>query len=879
MRSSVFVPVVFITDDNYVVPTAVAITSMIKHKRASTNYQIFIISTCLSSANVDCFKQLETDGVKIEVVQTDVSDLEQLHEFEKNGICQASVSALLKFKLPILLKDYDKIIYLDGDILVKGDIADLYDIDLGDNYVAAVHDTGKLYVQKEIYDQIPGYFNSGVMLLNLQKCRQNNITELLIETKRNSTDQSLMDQNVLNIVFQDRVKHLDVKYNFLVCNLQRSKHMYSLEQLNTLFDTKYTSLKKIEQNALVLHFSSKDKPWKYVDGPYSKEWFKYFLMSPYKHIDLGRSKFCGFNAAKDNKTAVVIELNPCHGECLPGYINYLLGTGVQKIDVLINDQLHSDLPLESVFPSNKNISTNYLKFEEIVAFLNDKKKLAEYGICLFNSNFIYRTNSGVMELFDSSNISTKFLAVEHRQENISVRDLHDANIVVLKQLVDKPVYEVNPHFFGAVKQHRKNTQVKFVTAGNIQASRKNHSILIDAVKYLVEQGETNFKIVVIGKGELSNIPEDLQSYFEFTGRLTYPDMYDRVMDSDFFLTLLDPSNEEHDRYITTGTSGSFQLIYGLNIPCVIAEKFANVHGFTSTNSLIHEANSDFATTLLRAIRMSTKEYNEMKAELEQLAKGIYARSLSELRKAINMPYYRKRARLLDYILWPFYLYKISEYKRHLRLCKSNFYISLGENCFVRTVLARHGLKPVKIHGEKSYPFDLCVSKIRGINKILSNDFNGYFEGLQWDETNLQWQNLELSLMYNHDKDCGVNDKQKLIDRIHGRIKNFQKLKESTKLIFVFSTVDRNTSYKDINALFKILQEYFQGVSFKMVVANCSKTELKDVKRISRKIYYKHIPHPYPNYWGEWYVEEFYNSPQGKKFEKRFCDFVKHVADI
>ena len=85
MRSSAFVPVVFITDDNYVVPTAVAITSMIKHKRASTNYQIFIISTCLSSANVDCFKQLETDGVKIEVVQTDVSDLEQLHEFEKNN--------------------------------------------------------------------------------------------------------------------------------------------------------------------------------------------------------------------------------------------------------------------------------------------------------------------------------------------------------------------------------------------------------------------------------------------------------------------------------------------------------------------------------------------------------------------------------------------------------------------------------------------------------------------------------------------------------------------------------------------------------------------------------------------------------------------------
>ena len=108
-----------------------------------------------------------------------MNELKNLHTFEENGICQATPSALLKFKISEILANYDKIIYLDGDILVQKDLTELYNIDIDGYYVAAVDDTGKIYHKKDVYAKYPNYFNSGVMLLNLKKCREDNISSKL----------------------------------------------------------------------------------------------------------------------------------------------------------------------------------------------------------------------------------------------------------------------------------------------------------------------------------------------------------------------------------------------------------------------------------------------------------------------------------------------------------------------------------------------------------------------------------------------------------------------------------------------------------------------------------------------------------------------------
>ncbi len=275
------VPVVFITDENFAIPTCVAIISLIENKDKDTFYDIFIFVDRISIGSENKLLSLKKDDVNIQLIHISSEKFEGIHEQGEKSICVASLSALFKFEIPNILPLEDKILYLDGDILVRKDLKELFNINIENFYVAAAHDTGKIYYKRPIIKKIPSYFNSGVMLLNLKRLRENKIPESLIETKKRQKT-NLMDQDVFNIVLQSGVKHIDIKYNFLILNLLRAKDKYKFEQINALFNSSYKDLEDVEEKSHIIHFSSQDKPWKYVDGVYSKQWFSYFRMSPFR---------------------------------------------------------------------------------------------------------------------------------------------------------------------------------------------------------------------------------------------------------------------------------------------------------------------------------------------------------------------------------------------------------------------------------------------------------------------------------------------------------------------------------------------------------------------------------------------------------------------
>jgi hypothetical protein len=104
--------------------------------------------------------------------------------------------------------------------------------------------------------------------------------------------------------------------------------------------------------------------------------------------------------------------------------------------------------------------------------------------------------------------------------------------------------------------------------------------------------------------------------------------------SDFLLSLLDPDNPDHNRYITLGTSGSFQLIYGFSKPCLIAEKFAAVYGFSSENAVVYKENKELGAAMLKAMDMKEDEYGSIRKNLIALSDDIYQRSLENLKRAV-----------------------------------------------------------------------------------------------------------------------------------------------------------------------------------------------------------------------------------------------------
>ena len=283
-----FIPICFITDDNYVIPTATAIQSLLESKEAETCYDIYIISTSLTKNNIEKFHLFASTTVRINIIQGSLDKYANLHKNYKGSFCVATPSALLKFEIPNFLVNYDKVIYLDGDILVKKDLSDLWNIDIKNLYVAAAYDTGRLYSKNEKFMIYPQYFNSGVMLLNLRLMREKNISQKLYEAKKKSNDMSLMDQNIFNQVLKDKIKNIDIVFNYLAINLHRATDKYDFQDINHLFNRKYSSLEDIEDKAYILHFSSKDKPWKYYNGEYSELWYKYFQKTPYKDVKIER---------------------------------------------------------------------------------------------------------------------------------------------------------------------------------------------------------------------------------------------------------------------------------------------------------------------------------------------------------------------------------------------------------------------------------------------------------------------------------------------------------------------------------------------------------------------------------------------------------------
>ncbi|MDO5521296.1 MAG: glycosyltransferase [bacterium] len=285
------VPIVMICDNAYIVPTCTAIQSIIMNKKEETKMDIFILTDGLNEESTAYLNEFVSDDVTINIRTGKMDNLKNIHTWRKKGdYCAATETALLKFEIANIIPEYDRIIYLDGDIICRKDLNGLFITKMTDQYAAVVMDSGKLYSQRELVKNNPKYFNSGVMLLNLKKMRDENLSEVLIETKRNLTDNTLMDQNVLNIVFNQKIKLLPIKYNLLYVNLMRAhrNNWFKMEALNKMFHSEYEDLTAVRKDAVILHFSSKDKPWKFYDTNCAEEWYGYFLKSPVGHLQLER---------------------------------------------------------------------------------------------------------------------------------------------------------------------------------------------------------------------------------------------------------------------------------------------------------------------------------------------------------------------------------------------------------------------------------------------------------------------------------------------------------------------------------------------------------------------------------------------------------------
>lgn len=269
----------FITDETYLMPTYVAIYSLIRNRDPARTYDIHVILSEVGGGAKALLEGLAVAGVRIQTISSSV-DFSR-YRITKNGF-HVSPTAILKFELPQILPDLDKVLYLDGDILVRSDLVKLFETDIRGSYAAVVEDIKpKLRYKPSILSKLDieghrGYFNSGVMLLNLSAMRRDKITEALFEYRENGIN-FFMDQDALNVVFRDQVKFLSWQNNLLVTLAAD----FTVEEIVGEYGTggSYGTFDDMAASSQILHFASKQKPWKDSKAALSYLWNEYYLSS------------------------------------------------------------------------------------------------------------------------------------------------------------------------------------------------------------------------------------------------------------------------------------------------------------------------------------------------------------------------------------------------------------------------------------------------------------------------------------------------------------------------------------------------------------------------------------------------------------------------
>jgi len=284
------IPISFVCDSNYVIPTVVAITSLICNKNPDTYYDIYIITADLLEPELENFYQFRSSTADIHIIKS------SLEKFEDLPLCfYVPSTAYLNFDLPNLISHQDKVLHLDGDVIIQRDLSDLFEMNIDDYYAGVVKDIG--LIDNDL--NIKNYFNNGVMLLNLKLMRENDVSTALLNIAKSGVKLKYMDQDCFNILFEEKVKLLPIKYNCFNEYSQRIKDKCTHDYINECFGTNYSSMDNITQDSYIIHFVGSDKPWIYFGSVPVHIWDEYFEKSSFKFHKLKR-KSIKLKRLKDN---------------------------------------------------------------------------------------------------------------------------------------------------------------------------------------------------------------------------------------------------------------------------------------------------------------------------------------------------------------------------------------------------------------------------------------------------------------------------------------------------------------------------------------------------------------------------------------------------
>lgn len=284
------IPIFFTIDDSYAPFLAVALNSAIKNSDPQRNYKAIVLYQDLGADNISRLQALQTENFKIELMPIR-ANMEALDDRMSNRLRCDYFTLTIYFRLfiPSMFPQYDKGIYIDSDVVLTDDIAKLFDIDIGENYIGACNDLSiadipplVAYTEKAVGVNAKEYINSGVLLMNLKKMRDDDLEgHFLALLNKYHFDSIAPDQDYLNAMCNGKIYYLEEKW-----------------------DTMPNDAKPMLTETSLIHYNLFSKPWCYDGIQYEEQFWNY-------------AQDCGFiDEIREFKDSYTEDKKKADSECL-----------------------------------------------------------------------------------------------------------------------------------------------------------------------------------------------------------------------------------------------------------------------------------------------------------------------------------------------------------------------------------------------------------------------------------------------------------------------------------------------------------------------------------------------------------------------------------
>ena len=365
--------IVFSCDDNYFKYMYVSLVSIYKTSSNNNYYDIIILSDNISENNILLLNNLQYDFFKIRIFNMEnIINLYNSLFFISGNISRATYFRLF---IPKIFCKYKKVLYLDCDVILLSDINELLRTDINDYLLGVVYEFTYIYTEyrKKYNSEILNidnnkYFCSGVILYNIEYCKEFNLVEKCIQKIQTIKHPLFHDQDILNCVTFSKNKELPMQWHFMWWLQFNNKLSFYLDSNPEI--RKYFELSK--KYPKLIHYGGR-KVWYSPDDNLASHWWSIARHTPFYEIFIFNlvNKKTIDTIEKYYKTFFCRELNNANSNKI------FIGETYHKTKIFF------DFSNQKIIHTNKNCNSFLL----LVYFIKDNDKL--YIFFNINSNRYY----------------------------------------------------------------------------------------------------------------------------------------------------------------------------------------------------------------------------------------------------------------------------------------------------------------------------------------------------------------------------------------------------------------------------------------------------------------------------------------------------------